>query len=80
MMLVKIMDEVNEKPADKKTGEENQKNIIEENVKRITGKKRWWLEARNFEVISRSVYWSWKIGTTISHAVEGELNYRFPCT
>ena len=40
MMLVKIMDELNEKPADKKTGEENQKNIIEENVKRITGKKR----------------------------------------
>ena len=39
VMLVKIMDEINEKFADKKTDEENQKNIIEENVKRINGKK-----------------------------------------
>ena len=39
MMLVKIMDEVNEKPTDKNTDEEIQKNIIEENVKRISGKK-----------------------------------------
>ena len=39
MMLVKIMDEVNEKSAEKDTDEENQKNIIEENVKRISGKK-----------------------------------------
>ena len=39
MILVKIMDEVNEKSADKNTDEEHQKNIIEENVKRISGKK-----------------------------------------
>ena len=36
---MKIMDEVNEKSADKNTDEEHQKNIIEENVKRISGKK-----------------------------------------
>ena len=39
MMLVKIMDEVNEEFAEKNTDKENQKNIIEENVKRISGKK-----------------------------------------
>ena len=39
MMLVKIMDEVNDKSADKNTDDKNQKNIIEENVKRIIGKK-----------------------------------------
>ena len=39
MMLVKIMDEVNDKSADKNTDDKNQKNIIEENVKRISGKK-----------------------------------------
>ena len=33
------MDEVNENSAEKNTDEENQKNIIEENVKRISGKK-----------------------------------------
>ena len=39
MMLVRIMDEVNEKSVEKNTDEENQKNIIEENVKKISGKK-----------------------------------------
>ena len=39
MILVKITDEVDEKSADKNTDEENQKNIIEENVERISGKK-----------------------------------------
>ena len=38
MMLVKIMVEGNERSAEKNTDEENQKNI-EENVKRISGKK-----------------------------------------
>ena len=36
---MKWMDEVNENSAEKNTDEENQKNIIEENVKRISGKK-----------------------------------------
>ena len=39
MMLVKIMDELNEKSAEKNSDEGNQKNIVEENVKRISGKK-----------------------------------------
>ena len=39
IILVKTIDEVNEKSADKNTDEENQKNIIEENVDRIRGKK-----------------------------------------
>ena len=37
-MLVKIMDELNEKSAEN-SDEGNQKNIVEENVKRISGKK-----------------------------------------
>ena len=32
MMFVKIIDEVNEKSADKNTGEENQKSIVEGSV------------------------------------------------
>ena len=39
IILVKTIDEVDEKSADKNTDEENQKNIIEENVDRIRGKK-----------------------------------------
>ena len=39
IILVKTIDEVDEKSADKNTDEENQKNIIEENVDRISGKK-----------------------------------------
>ena len=39
IILVKTIDEVDEKSADKNTDEENQKNIIEENVGRISGKK-----------------------------------------
>ena len=39
MMLVKIIDKLNEKSAEKNTDEGNQKNIIKENVKRISGKK-----------------------------------------
>ena len=49
-MLVKIIDELNEKD----TYDKYQENIIEENVKRISGK----LETRHFEAISISVYWS----------------------
>ena len=72
---VKIMDEHNKKCAEKNTDEGNQKNIIEENVTRISGKK-----VRDFEPMSRSVYWPWKIGVTISHAVGGEFNSSYPCT
>ena len=39
IILVKTIDEVDEKSADKNSDEENQKNIIEENVDRISGKK-----------------------------------------
>ena len=39
MMLARIMDELNEQSYKKNTDEENQKNIIEENVKRISRKK-----------------------------------------
>ena len=39
IILVKTINEVDEKSADKNTDEENQKNIIEENVDRISGKK-----------------------------------------
>ena len=38
-MLVEIMDELNGKSVKKNTNEENQKNITEQNVKRISGKK-----------------------------------------
>ena len=38
-MLEKIMDDLNEKSPEKNTDERNQKNIIEENVKRISGLK-----------------------------------------
>ena len=39
IILVKTINEVDEKSADKNTDEENQNNIIEENVDRISGKK-----------------------------------------
>ena len=39
MILVEIMDELNGKSVKKNTDEENQKNITEENIKRISGKK-----------------------------------------
>ena len=39
IILVKTINEVDEKSADKNSDEENQKNIIEENVDRISGKK-----------------------------------------
>ena len=39
IILVKTIDEVDEKSADKNTDEENQKNIIEENVDKISGRK-----------------------------------------
>ena len=50
MMLEKIMDDLNEKSPEKNTDERNQKNIIEENVKRISGLKDNNLKQKNLKL------------------------------